>query len=361
MNLRNLYLSAGVLAVLAILTNFFKNKDAAYDEDPRIGTPIVLEASLRDTHSVTLKSDGETITIRRNETSGKWLLDQLYDMPVNMSSLSRLIGPLSNATILRLVTSKQERLDSLGFDRSESLEILDGNQQAVLSIALGKTTDDGRQFIRFADEDKAYLVSESIFLDSDANSWLDKQLVTFDAAQLRSIALDFEDGQQVTLQRENADATWTSPDLPTGKQPQATSLSSLINRLASISFTKTAALDDTQVKAAREHSRKLELKLDNGTLYSIAIGRQPEVKVSKEVETENADGETITETKEEVETPAGPVYLFATVSDAEHPLNQYMAKAAFEISSYTFTSLPETLDDLLEDAPVEDTETDTAE
>ena len=44
--------------------------------------------------------------------------------------------------------------------------------------------------------------------------------------------------------------------------------------------------------------------------------------------------------------PAGPVYAFITHSDATAPVNALMQKRAFQISEYTFTSLPQKAEDV---------------
>ena len=75
------------------------------------------------------------------------------------------------------------------------------------------------------------------------------------------------------------------------------------------------------------------------------------MKIEKEVEKEDENGEKTTEMEEEVVTPEGPVYFFISSSDAGDPVNEYMRRSAFEVSSYQFTSLPESLDDLISDAP----------
>ena len=67
----------------------------------------------------------------------------------------------------------------------------------------------------------------------------------------------------------------------------------------------------------------------------------------------NENGEKTSSMEEQVETPAGPVYLFITSAKETDPINRYMDLAAFEIAEYHFTSLPSGLDDLLKDAPPE--------
>jgi hypothetical protein len=50
--------------------------------------------------------------------------------------------------------------------------------------------------------------------------------------------------------------------------------------------------------------------------------------------------------------PAGPVFVNITHSDGSASVNALMQKRAFQISDYTFTSLPQKSDELFEPAPV---------
>ena len=177
-----------------------------------------------------------------------------------------------------------------------------------------------------------------------------KKLVDFEADDVTAIEPRSRMATKSTS-RGNADSDWESATLPEGKILNQSSIGQIASRLSDLTFTATAEIDDENVVAAKENSHKFTLKLNNGDSYEYSIGRQPEVKVEKEVQKEGENGETTTEVEEEVVTPEGPVYYFITSSNSEDPVNAYMDRAAFEASSYQFTSLPDTLDKLLSDAP----------
>jgi hypothetical protein len=358
MNIRNLYISAGVLAVLAIVTSLFKKSDSAPLLDDRVGTPIIEPAALRDTAKIIVETEEESLTFTNAGESNLWTLEERFNLPTSYDRISELARNVSEASIQRLVSENPERIATLGFETGESIRFVDNSGNDIVAFQLGKETENGRQFMRYEGEEKAFLVDATFFINSNLDSWLEKKLVDFEADDVTSIEASLQNGEQISVTRENADSDWeTTGTLPEGKILNQSSIGQIATRISGLTFTATAKTGNENVVAAKEHSHRFTLKLSNGDSYEYAIGRQPEVKVEKEVEREGENGETTTEIEEEVVTPEGPVYYFIASSNNDDPVNAYMDRAAFEASSYQFTSLPDTLDKLLSDAPPEPEET----
>lgn len=354
MNIRNLYISAGVLAVLALVTSLFKKSDSAPLLDERVGTAIVDPASLRDTAKIIVEKEEERLTFTNAGESNLWVLEERFNLPTSYDRISQLARNVSEAKLQRLVSENPQRIATLGFETGERVRFVDKLGNDIVAFQLGKETENGRQFMRFQGEEKAFLADTTFFINSNLDSWLEKKLVDFEADDVTSIEVSLQNGDQINVARENADSDWETTDaLPEGKILNQSSIGQIATRLSDLAFTATAEIDDDNVVAAKENSHQFTLKLSNGDSYEYAIGRQPEVKVEKEVEKEGENGETTTEIEEEVVTPEGPVYYFIASSDSEDPVNAYMDRAAFEASSYQFTSLPDALDKLLSDAPPE--------
>ena len=352
MNIKNLYISAGVLAILAIATSLFKKSDSAPLLDDRVGTAIVDSAALRDTAKIVVEMEDGSLSLVNQGESNLWLLEERFNLPVSYDRISQLAQNVSDAKLQRLVSENPERIATLGFETGERIRFVDKLGNDIVAFQLGKETENGRQFMRYESEEKAFLVDTTFFINSSLDSWLEKKLVDFEADDVTAIEASLQNGDQITVTRENADSDWETDDaLPEGKILNQSSIGQIATRLSGLTFTATAETDDENVTAAKDNSHQFTLKLGNGDSYEYSIGRQPEVKVEKEVEKEGENGETTTEIEEEVVTPEGPVYYFITSSDNDHPINAYMNRAAFEASSYQFTSLPEAMDALLADAP----------
>lgn len=355
MNIKNLYISAGVLAVIAIATSLFKKSDSAPLLDDRVGTAIVDPAALRDTAKIVVKMEDETLTFANQGVSNLWVLEERFDLPTSYDRISELAQNVSDAKLQRLVSENPDRIAKLGFETGESIRVLDKIGNDIVAFQLGNETENGRQFMRYEGEEKAFLVDTTFFINSSLDSWLEKKLVDFESDDVTTIEALLQNGDQINVTRGNADSEWETDDaLPEGKILNQSSIGQIASRLSDLTFTATAEIDDANVVTAKENSHQFTVKLNSGDSYEYSIGRQPEVKIEKEVQKEGENGETTTEMEEEVVTPEGPVYYFITSSDGEDPVNAYMDRAAFEASSYQFTSLPDSLDKLLSDAPEPD-------
>jgi len=352
MNIKNLYISAGVLAVLAIITSFLTRTSNAPLLDDRVGSSVVDAAKLRDTAKIVVETDGETMTLVNDEEKKAWVLEEKHNLPTSYTRISQLARNVSDAKLQRLVSENPERIATLGFEGGDRIRFVDKMGNDIVDFELGKETENGRQFLRYEGEDKAFLVNSTFFIDSNLDSWLEKKLVSFEAEDVTAITAKLQNGDKLSVQRDNADADWTTEEsLPEDKVLNQSSIGQIASKFANLSFTATADKDDPNVVAARENSHQFELRMNNGKSYTFTIGRQPEVKIEKEVEKEGENGETTTEIEEEVVTPEGPVYYFISSSDESDPVNEYMSRSAFEVSSYQFTSLPDAMEDLLSDAP----------
>lgn len=351
MNLKNLYISAGVLAIVAIITSFLKTTDSAPLQDEREQGPIVDETKLGEAAQVRITGSDGVVTIVKNDEDSNWIVKERYDMPVSYSKLSNQVKSVVEANIQRLVTTNPERIESLGFDSDESISFLDKDGEEIVSIELGRQTDSGRQFFRYKGEDKAFLASATFRIDDDGDSWLAKRLVDAKQDDIRSVSVNFQNGGEIAFSRDNKDSDWTTGTTLEGKVVDDGAVDRMANRFPNLTFTKTAAKDDELVSAAQENSHSVSLTFEDDKTISYKIGRRPEVKVMKEVEVDGEDGEKKTEMQEEVETEAGPVYVFIDSSSSEDPINEYMSKAAFEVSAYQYTSIPESVEALFKDAP----------
>ncbi len=350
MNLKNLYICTGVLAILAIITNLLTRTSNAPLQDDRVGSTIVASERLQDAAKVVITTDGTTITLAKGD--GNWTLEEKANLPSSYTRINQFARNVAEAKLQRFVSGNPDRIATLGFDGGNSAQFFDASGNTIVAFDLGKETDSGRQFLRYQGEDKAFLVNTTFYIDSNLDSWLEKALVDFDADNVTTIDISLQSGDQLTVERENAESDWTtSASLPEKKILNQSAVSQIASRFSGLNFTATADVDEPNVLAARENGHSFDIALADGNSYTFTIGRQPEVAIEKEVEKEGENGETVTEMEEEIVTPEGPVYFFIAASDSDDPVNGYMESFGFEASSYQFTSLPDSLDALLSDEP----------
>jgi hypothetical protein len=373
MKLRTLVVTVAVLAAASVAVFFLQRPAPPASADPHVGQPLVTDATLQETARFVLSDQGKTVTLAR-QADGTWRVPAYYDLPVDFSKLSRLIDDLAAAKIQRAVTRNPERIARLEF-KDTKLQLFDAAGKSLWSVTLGKNADSGGRFLRFDDQPAAYLASFSAWLDAEPKNWADSSLLKLKADDIAKVEIGFADDAPVVVSREKKEAPWTAAKTPDGQQVNPAKITSLLSSLDTLRFTDTTAPDDAKAVAARAHERTLALTTFAGETVTVALGREPEQKKLKPPSADAKSGPAALGTTADLEKkespeksgspsapaqpplpefetiPAGPVFAFIKNSDRAAPINALMAKRAFQISDYTFTSLPQKPADLFEPAP----------
>lgn len=365
MKLKTLVVTIAVLAALSVGVFFLTRTEAPPSTDARIGQSLVARDALEKAAKLRIADAGKTVELVRQQ-DGAWRVPSYYDMPADFSKLSGFAGNLSDAKVQRFVTANAERISRLEF-KDTKIELLDTADKPIVSITLGKNNETGGRFFRYGEEQKAYLTSLSAYLDTEPKNWANAELLSIKADDIAKLELPLAEGGPVVVSRAKKDEPWKADKTPTGQQVKADKIAAVLSSLGSIRFTESTALDDANFAAAKANQRSYKITTFDNKTYSVALGRKPEEKKLKPVEAKPAaaltdlsdltkkDGAEKKDDKPlapEFETiPAGPVFAVITSSDSAAPINGLMQKRAFQISDYTFTSLPQKAEELFEAAP----------
>lgn len=367
MKLKSLVIAVTVLAGASVAVFLSQRPSAPVSADARLGQALVSRATIEQAAKFHLADQGKTVDLAR-QADGSWRVTSYHDLPADISKLSTLMGSLTEAKLQRLVTSNAERIARLEF-KDTKLELRDQADKPLWALTLGKTAEAGGRYVRYDNEPKAYLANFSGWLDAESKNWADSQLLKLSADEIAAVEVGFPEGKPVKISRAKKDAAWTADSVPAGRQVNGTKVDSLLGTVGNLRFTDTTALDDAKALEAKQHERTLKLTAFDGKTYTITMGRKPEVKQLKPAaekdaapvanagdkpkEEEAAASEPkaadATPPAPEYETiPAGPVFVSISSDDATAPINKLMQRRAFEISDYTFTSLPQKPEDLFE-------------
>ena len=374
MKIKTLVVSIVVLAVLAVGAYVLQRPTPPPPADARLNQPMVDRAAIEKAAKIRVADAGKTLELTR-QADGSWKVPSYYDMPADFGKLSGFVGNLTEAKLQRLVTSNAERIGRLEF-KDTKVELLDASDKVVFTVTLGKNPETGGgRFVRFGDEQKAFIASFSAWLDTEARNWASAELTNIKPDDVAKIEIPFAEGGPVTVSRAKKEDAWTADKTPAGQKVKADRIASLLSSVGTVRFTDSSATDDANAIAAKANQRAFKLTTFDGKTISVAMGRKPEEKKLK-APAPSADGKTgpaalgsvadLAKKEEskpgekkddkplapEFETiPAGPVFAFVSNSDASAPVNSHMAKRAFQIAEYTFTGLPQKVDELFEAAP----------
>ena len=379
MKLKSIVRTIAILAALSAVAFFATRPTPAPVADTRIGQPLADRAIVEKATTLRLNDQGKTVTLVR-QADATWKVSSYHDFPADFSKLATFIGSLTDAKLERLVTSSPARIALLEF-KDTKIELLDATDKELWSVTLGKNPDTGSgRYVRYGAEAKAFLASLSAYLDTDSKNWANTELLALKVDDVAKIEIPFvaanaSEPTSLTVSRATKDAPWTAEKTPDGQKLKADKISAVLSSLSSIRFSETNDLTDANAVAAKATERLFKIETFDKKVLKVALGRKPEEKKLKPIAPpaegqsalsslgtaadmlkKDADGKPADPAKPiapEFETiPAGPVFVSIASSDASASVNALMQKRAFQISDYTFTSLPQKSDELFEPAPV---------
>jgi len=344
MKIKQLSILVLVLVVLSAVTWFIKRPSPPPGLDPRTGQALITRETLAAARSITLSDDGDAVTLTTSDDGGNWVVSEYYDFPVDFSKLSSLADTLRNAKIIRLVTRNPDRMERLDFDTS-AIKIDTGGAIPAFNLDVGKTSENGGRFVRFDDEERAYLADLSLYLDATPKNWAKSQLLDFKATDVARLVVGFPNPEEpLTIARSDATAAWEAESGQENGGVKSSDVTTLINRFTNLRFTDTDDVGSGEATSARDHARRLSIELFDGTVYGVDIGRRP-APPAEESPPEDPAAESPPAPK------PGPVYVFVESNRGDARINELMIKRSFKISDYTFTSLPANAQALLEPMP----------
>lgn len=328
--------------------------------DTRIGRPLLSATDAEKAARVNIAEKGKTVALSRDGDSG-WRVDSYHGLPADFPKLATLVKALASTDVERLVTSSPDRIKRLEF-ADTSITVLDASGQTLLALVLGKDAESGGgRYLRFGDENKAYLARFSAWLDAEPKNWADAALVKFSPADIAKVSVAFASGDPLVVSRPSAGAPFAAEKTPDGKRLKVDAINSLLSTLSGLRFTDTSATDDPKAVGAREAARSVTLTTFDGKTLLFALGRRPERTVVKE-QAVKVDPKALLASEPKPEPaaligpvteklPAGPAFTFITHSDASNPVNALMAKRAFQVGEHVLTALPADADALFEPVP----------
>ncbi|MES2693944.1 MAG: DUF4340 domain-containing protein [Verrucomicrobiota bacterium] len=371
MKLKTLLGTIVVLAALSVVAYFMRRPEAPAAADSRIDQPLIARDVLEKAAKLRLSDAGKTVDLVR-QGDGTWRVPSYYDMTADFAKLSGFVGSLTDAKIQRLVTANAERISRLEF-KDTKIQILDASDKVLYSATLGKNAETGSgRFVQFGDEKKAFLTNLSASLDTEAKNWANAELINLKPDDIAKIEIPFAEGGPIVVSRAKKEDPWTADKTPAGQKVKADKISSILSSVATLRFSETTPLDDANFAAAKANQRAFKLTTFDNKTVTVALGRKPEEKKLKAPDSKSGPGSlgSLADLAKKGETkageekkddkplapefdtvPAGPVFALIANSDSAAPINALMQKRAFQISDYTFTSLPQKSDELFEPAP----------
>lgn len=193
----------------------------------------VLATRINDVCEISVKSKDNEVVLKRGDTKSDgndgapvWMVMSKSNYPADANKVRDAVVSLNELRVVDHKTQKPENYAFLGVTDPESKDspsrlvtLKDATGQVMVGAVLGNTVPAAGAprgetkpsvYLRRAGEAQAYQAEGRIdpraSFDPDALSWLDRDVISVDAARVKSVTITHADGSRTRIERESKDA-----------------------------------------------------------------------------------------------------------------------------------------------------------
>ena len=324
MKTKQLLILLGILVVLVVIVGLVENPFAKseYAKKVEAATPLFPNFDKESVTKIEINASGETTTLVKE--NNQWLVASMENYPADAEGVEDVLDKVTELKTTGLVSSNPEKQAQFEVDSSGAeAKLLDASGNVRAHLFLGKNTPGYlSSYVRAADSNNVYVGKGNLkaTFDKGTRTWKDRTIFSFNNGDVTHITIKSEE-EEIELEMD-ADNKWqmTKPEAFAAKQ---TALDSLLDSLSALDTDDFAAevgnLSKYELDAPKS---SVMAKLNDGTRRLLLIGKE-----------ESGEYFVKREDKE-------PVFMLYT-----YKINQLLKKS----------------EDLKDDTPVAEDETDASE
>ena len=322
---------AVAVVVLALLSFFSFSASVRQAERFERGQKFLPNLNPDEIAEITATKGDTSVHLRRD--GERFVLVSAHGYPAANESVNRFLRDALGLTLEKEVGRADEALRTdlgLQADQAETTEVAfsDAAGNEMVRFLVGGGTDDaaGQYVVRTDLEDAAiYLTGERAFLSTDADSFLDKEVLNVSAERVVAVrGTDFSIGA-------NEEGAIALADLPGGTKEGA-KVADTQGALAGLRFTKQLLANDPEV-VGLAFAPALEFELDDQSGYAVSVAQNGEkhyLRVEAFSTVERVEV-AIDATEEEAQEKADILVRLDEIRD----FNTFHGSWIYEVPSYT--------------------------
>jgi hypothetical protein len=234
---------------------------------PESGELLLPDVSADEIQQIFIEDgDGDTITLARSEDG--WVLPDIDDYPALSSKVDTLIDGLLAIDTSRLIaqTESSHRRLKVAADAFERKIVLSSAAATLRTIYLGSAPSFGSAHVRLEGDVDTYLTDAIAAhqANADAASWVDTAYLSVPQEEIQAIRLKNANGSFEFEKDE--EGNWTLVGLAEGEQLNASAMSNLETRAASINMTEPLGLEDKTAFGLAEPLATLVIETEDNTI-----------------------------------------------------------------------------------------------
>ena len=339
--LKPLTVIAAVLCVTG-LGLYVYDWNSAEGPKTRRGQLLIVDLDTKSLKALRIRSEKGILELHQSK-GGEWR-EKGLDYPLAEGKIQDLLLELTKLKLGDLVTGNPERHERFQLlDPPESQEDWDENRHALVlsmlkgdgstlfDLRLGKDREQGSgQYVRYAGDDDVYLLPETLFIDTDPNDWLEKNLLTINKEDFRKVTIHHFDEEPFSLLYDNSTSSWS---MTGGGELKESEVESMVDRLTKLNFTKLVEGDPPDNKTGRSRLSRVELLLYDGKIYNLGLG-----------ENENAEGNHVLNLRMSIQVDSDSEEFLSEMKAFNHKVSSRL----YEIRSWEAKDLLKKRTDFLE-------------
>jgi hypothetical protein len=290
-NLVVLLVVAAALIALAVLTSKEKPTQAA----AAVGKKVLPDLAVNEIERIVSVSGGATVTVARTETG--WVLPAKFGYPADFKKVRDAVLKVQDLKVGQLVRLNDALRAKLKMkpvgdkDGGTRLDLLGKQGRVVASLLLGATHEraadeasgptryggypDGR-YLSPDGGATVYLVAETLNeLVGEQKEWLDTEIVSVNAGDLREIVVTGEGRAELRLARKDGDSKFELANVPEGKELDTSKTYSVESALSYLRFNDIADPASTNAAAGMAKPVTFQAETKKGEVYTARVGQSP--------------------------------------------------------------------------------------
>lgn len=213
MNPKTLMILAGVTVAVGVGAYFASRTPAPTEVGKATSEQAALFPELRTTLAgviaIEIKDATAAVNLRRADTKSPWTLAEKGDFPIG-ERVQPLLASLVGLKVIEPKTNKPELFSQIGvadLDKPGStaklVTLKDAGGKVVASVLVGNSSTpgdpnfggggEGPIFVRKAGENQSYLVNQPVSTDTDAMSWIERNVLQVERNSIKSVTVTRHD------------------------------------------------------------------------------------------------------------------------------------------------------------------------
>ena len=292
MKFRSLLMFSGFLIVLAAVVFGINRWGGGSPSEVRTGNSVMGNVDVSQAAKIEIQSHEGKVTLAR-QADGLWTVLEQSGFSADLQKIKALQVRLNTEKIAHLTTDKKEKLAGLNVLTAEEnegqwekgktgirLRFLDDQDTALFDMVIGRDRGGERNvgfggtYIRFAGEEVAYLIKDTVLRDYRPEDWIEKEIFDEVADKvLKSIRIRKPGTKELVFSREKPEAKWSLAGVSPERLKQ-TEIKSLANLIGGMDLSKIASPEQPAAELGRKRMGQVNFEFFDQRKFTLEIGDQ---------------------------------------------------------------------------------------